>query len=63
MKPIVHYIAGSLVFIGLDCVAWLHAVDHPRLGNCEDTRTSRVVSYDADTGRLETLNTVYEVQR
>lgn len=34
--------------------------DHPNLGNQRWVRTSEVLVYDEESGRVETLNTVYE---
>lgn len=58
-KPIVRYV--ELVEepeIGGQAV--LVPADHPRSElNWKDVWTSRVESYDQDTGRIETLNTIY----
>ena len=52
------------IFIGAP--AYIKVVAHPRLSEFnnryEDSiqRTSRVISYDKVTGRLETENTIYQ---
>lgn len=38
----------------------LFEVDHPKLGECAVVRTSIVVSYDAESGAIETLNSIYK---
>ena len=65
-KPIVHY--NTFAAVGIYTqeyddgrtfrFARLWALDHPKLGQSE-IRTSKVLSFDASSGRLETLNTVY----
>jgi hypothetical protein len=54
-KPVVRYRGRAVPFMGS---AYLQAVGHPRLGNTNVT-TSQVQSWDEETGRIETLNTVY----
>lgn len=45
--------------------AWLMPVDHPNhleghdVSNREPVRTSKVLSHDETTGRIETANTIY----
>lgn len=36
------------------------ALNHPRLGRCLDVRTSRVIKEPDESGRFETVNTIYE---
>jgi hypothetical protein len=36
------------------------ALNHPKLGRCYDVRTSRIVKHPDETGRFETVNTIYE---
>lgn len=58
-KPIVSYI-GLPSFFQRDNGSWyafVHAIDHPRLGGCE-IRTSPLVSEPNDE-QFETLNSIY----
>lgn len=58
-KKIVHF-SGSPRFVNVNgdkIVAWVYALDHPRLGMGE-VRTSLVVDQKFD-GSFETLNTMY----
>ena len=59
MKPIVHYDKDKPVTFEWSW-AYLIPLDHPneRCNNIE-VNTSEVISYDEDSGRLETVNTVY----
>ena len=66
-KPIVLYYAKDGLMIcslfnptteKMCYVAHLHALEHYRLGNGA-IRTSEVVSFNTNTGVVETLNTVY----
>lgn len=36
------------------------ALNHPKLGRCYDVRTSRIIKQPDESGRFETLNTIYE---
>lgn len=59
-KPVVHYsVLWSDVEIGYS--ATLTPVNHPAtyLNNYPCIYTSYVVSYDKETGRIETRNTIY----
>lgn len=59
-KPVVHYV-GECHFRGEGNRAYLdEVVDHPRLGHNFDISTSAAISYDPETGILETLNTTYK---
>lgn len=62
-KPIVKY-SGTVTIDNhtyLSNVANITEVkDHPTLGDQPWVRTSSVLSYDEETGRVETLNTIYE---
>jgi hypothetical protein len=55
-KPVVRYRGKALPFMGS---AFLKAVDHPRFAEGTEVTTSSVQSWDEETGRIETLNTVY----
>jgi hypothetical protein len=35
-------------------------LNHPTLGKCPDVRTSRIIKQPDESGRFETLNTIYE---
>jgi len=65
VKPIVRYreVAAGLVRVGY--TATVVALNHPspliRSGDMVDTST--VVSYDPTTGRFETQNSIYELER
>lgn len=58
MKNTVHYVGKPMV---LDGFAYLTPIDHTSdlVSNTKLVRTSKVVSYDEATGRLETLNSIY----
>lgn len=62
MKPTVHYI-GVPVIIGDNAV--LKPIDHPNhmvghaVSNTKSVITSKIVSKDDFTGRIETQNTIY----
>ena len=62
-KPIAHYY--ELSYVELGHYACLRSNDHHRLppsssvGKDKWIYTSRVVSHDPETGRIETKNTVY----
>lgn len=58
-KPIVHYSDVGAVTVGEVC--FLAPTDHPSsyVSNTTYVRTSRVVAYDAEFGRIETKNTIY----
>lgn len=60
-KPVVKYHKDSLVFNGIGQRAGLSVPRgaHPKLPNAQILNTSAVQEYDVDSGRLETLNTVY----
>jgi hypothetical protein len=65
IKPVVHFQGNvdfyqvPLIDTGETCeVAYLFALDHPRLG-CRPVRTSRVLKMN-DDGSFETLNTIYK---
>ena len=60
-KKIVHYDLeqGAIVF---EYGAILNPVDHPDSANVSNTKevfTSKVLSYDPESGRIETENTIY----
>ena len=64
-KKIVHYTGTPQIIPGFapgTQVAILRPHDHPDTDNVSNTmeaRTSRIVRHDADTGEIETLNTLY----
>ncbi len=60
MKPEVVYNSKN-AFIEIGCSAYVSTYNHPNCSNYEDNvvRTSKVLTYDKETGRFETLNTVY----
>jgi len=61
VKPTVYYAHRTLELHLLEeggMIARLYAMNHPRLGD-GDIRTSRILSIDASTGTVETLNTIY----
>lgn len=58
-KPVVYYKGGYAIFCGR---AVLHPLDHPDTVNVSNTKqviTSRVLSHDPVSGRVETQNSVY----
>jgi hypothetical protein len=62
-KPRVKY--SSLVYAEVGHCALLRPIDHPSyfVSNEKVARTSKVLSYNRDTGRIETENTVYIPQQ
>lgn len=67
IKPIVEYISWEHNQIAVGHGAFVIPVDHPDAGergiiNGYPIHTSAVLSYDEDTGRFETKNTIYEVE-
>lgn len=64
MKKIVHYVElWDDVVVGK--YAFLVPIDHPDYKNVSNdtvTKTSTVVSYDPETGTIETKNTIYVKQ-
>ena len=70
IKPVVHY-KGTPVFSvwpwsknkdDSDIIVGIvpFVVDHPKLGKCHDVRTSAIVVPIDESGKFETLNTIYE---
>jgi hypothetical protein len=65
IKPVVHY-EGKAQFYPWEwdndvTVGYLpKVVDHPKLGNIGNVRTSAVITPIDSEGRFETLNTIYE---
>lgn len=58
-KKVVHYIDVPTI---VGNVAYLTPIDHPDFENVSNTklvRTSRIVSHNEGTGRIETQNTIY----
>ena len=62
-KPIVHY-KSPAIKNGIDR-ALLYPVDHPNhldghnISNNKQVLTSKIISWDEITGRIETQNTIY----
>ena len=62
-KPVVRYRGTATAAIGRS--AFLHPIDHPNhlrghdVSNTRVVRTSAVIDFDAETGRIETMNTIY----
>ena len=61
-KKIVHY-DGEIAFLGIGTCAYLTPIDHPSVSNTKTVRTSSVVSFNKETGILETENTIYQKQK
>ena len=62
MKQKVYYDDQMPVLEGYGGSAYLYPVDHPDTTNVSNTtvaRTSKVVSWNKETGVIETLNTIY----
>lgn len=59
LKPVVHYKGAGLIVEGRQ--AYVVAIDHYShlIDEGEVVTTSRVLKFDADSGRFETRNTVY----
>jgi hypothetical protein len=57
-KPVVQYRGPALRF---GSTAYVYALNHPRRPyEPHQIRTSRIVSFDEETGEFETLNTLYK---
>jgi len=69
-KPTVHYQGTAQFFVWPWCLGedgkeiivgrLPMVIDHPRLGQCFDVRTSKVVKPIDEHGKFETQNTIYE---
>lgn len=59
LKPTVHY--TKVFYVSVNDHAVLTPKDHPSLSvsNEGPAMTSLVLSYDEETGRIETMNTIY----
>lgn len=58
-KPVVKYRGEAVLYsFGIHQRAELFAVDHPMLGQ-QLVTTSDVLMHDAQSGRIETRNTIY----
>lgn len=65
-KQVVHYRVTPYQYIAVGTSAVVIPVDHPdaiRVTNGEAVLTSEVLSYDAETGEFETLNTLYKPEQ
>lgn len=53
---------GEVPYLTIGGHAILHIVEHPNLHHFDGPvqQTSEVISYDKDTGVIETANTIYE---
>lgn len=63
MKKVVHYIVSPDNFIAEGVSAFVVPVDHPDTYNVSNNCpvcTSKVLSFDIQTGEFETLNTLYK---
>lgn len=61
-KTVLYQNGAALIGPPENLRAWLQPVDHPdeeNVVNGGTARTSRVVAYDLDSGRIETERTVY----
>jgi len=58
-KPTVHYVRDSLQWAYNGVM--LKPIDHtsPLVSNTRMARTSPVIAWDKETGRIETKNTIY----
>lgn len=62
IKPTVLYIPTKFDYIEINQQALIIPINHPSplVSNTRYTRTSTVLSHDKDTGKFETINTLYE---
>jgi hypothetical protein len=61
-KPVVTYQGSPYIieYANGDRAAWLGGIKgHAYIEDGSDVRTSKIVSYDEESGRIETLNTIY----
>lgn len=63
MKPVVKYKYDLNNFIKVGESAYVFPLNHPSslVSNTKLVRTSRVISFDKNTGNFETINTIYEL--
>lgn len=57
-KPVVQYLPNAWNYVNVGQRASVYALNHPHLG-ADRISTSKVVSYDSNTGEFETQNTLY----
>jgi hypothetical protein len=59
-KPVVRY-RGTARPLMVSGTAWLQPIDHPSayISNTKMVMTTKVLSWDEVTGRIETQNTIY----
>jgi len=64
-KPTVQYKDDPFSMILIGRPAYIHPIDHPSdlVSNEGMVKTSRVVSYDPETGSFETVNTKYVLEQ
>ena len=58
-KPVVTYMPHDCNYIEVGESAFVVPLDHPGASNYWPVLTSKVIYIDYETGRFETLNTVY----
>jgi hypothetical protein len=65
-KQVVQYVGNATVYLWPWTKEEVYvarlplALNHPKLGRCYDVRTSRILKQPDESGRFETLNTIYE---
>ena len=64
-KPVVEYVPSGMTTIEVGRAAYIHVFGHPAayLDKANYVITSAVVSYDVNTGDLETRNTKYVLKK
>jgi hypothetical protein len=68
IKPVVHYIGEAQIYVwpyseedNPILVGYLpKVIDHPYLGYTLNVRTSQIIVPPDESGKFETLNTIYE---
>lgn len=65
MKPVVKYKYDLNNFIKVGESAYVFPLNHPSslVSNTKLIQTSRVISFDENTGNFETVNTIYEFEK
>ena len=65
MKPVVKYKHDLNNFIQVGMSAYVFPLNHPSkyVSNQFLVKTSKVISFDKETGDFETMNTIYELEK
>lgn len=65
MKPVVKYKHDMNNFIQVGMNAYVFSLNHHSkyVSNQFLVKTSKVISFDKETGNFETMNTIYELEK